>query len=129
MSLGVHALDDIGVLGGRIDLSLVDVGTGDEEGTFGVVGLEQIQDMGGISLKWAVVEGKSNSSGLGARVDATSSIGDVAILWTGNCRRIKPSRCLVLATSGTIFIVASRRIAVVCRGATPYSQLASESTR
>jgi hypothetical protein len=76
VTLLVHALEDIGELGGNVDLALVDVVTSDEECGLCIVLLHQIQDMGGENLLWAVVVGQGHRAGSDTVVDTIASIFD-----------------------------------------------------
>lgn len=78
----VHTLDNVVVL--DIELPLVDVVPGDKERCFGVMTLEQVQNMLGKLLLWAVVEGESNDSRLRTSEDTGSAICDIAPLVTRN---------------------------------------------
>lgn len=84
VAVGVHALDNGRQFRSGVDLTLVDVGTRDEEGSFSIVGLENIQDMGSVLLKRTVIEGKSNSTRRFAAINASSSIGYGAKLRASN---------------------------------------------
>ena len=124
VTLGVHALDGGHVSRGRVDLTLVDVGTGDEEGSLAAILLEEVQDVISVVLDWAVVEGESDGAGLLARVDTSPSICHRADLGTGNGRGVGSGRSLVLGAGRAELVLAAGRVAVIARVAAPYSLLA-----
>lgn len=72
----VHALKNIGELGGNVDLTLVDVVTSDEKRSLCVVLLHQVQDMGCENLLWAVVVSQGYRAGSDTVVDTIASIFD-----------------------------------------------------
>jgi hypothetical protein len=84
MALGVHALNDINVLLGQINLAFVDVVASDEESSLCVVGLHEIQDMGSESLLWAIIVRQGNGSSCDAAVDTRATVRDGANLGAGN---------------------------------------------
>jgi hypothetical protein len=57
VTLSVHALDSSGVFGGDVDLTLVDVVASDEESGLSAVGLEDVHDVLGVLLLWAIIVG------------------------------------------------------------------------
>ena len=50
VTISIHALDVGGKFRGDINFALANVVTSDEKGSLGVVGLEEVQDMGGVVL-------------------------------------------------------------------------------
>lgn len=84
MTLRVHALDDAGELRSRVDFSLVDVVASDEESRLSIVGLEDVKNVGGVVLLWAIIVGQSNCARGDAIVDTGATVLNRANLGAGN---------------------------------------------
>jgi hypothetical protein len=84
VTLRVHALDDAGELRSGVDFTLVDVVASDEESGLSVVGLEDVKNVGGVVLLWAIVICQSNCAGGDAVVDTSAAILNGANLGAGN---------------------------------------------
>lgn len=84
VTLRVHALDDAGELRGGVDFTLVDVVARDEESSLSVVSLEDVKNMGGVVLLWAIVVGQSDCAGGDAVVDTSATVLDGADLGASN---------------------------------------------
>jgi hypothetical protein len=55
VTLGIHALENIGELRSDVDLALVDVVSGDEKSGLSIVLLHQVEDVRSEDLLWAVI--------------------------------------------------------------------------
>ena len=84
--------------GGVVDLSLAVVITSDEEGCFGIVLLQYIQNMFGVDV-WAIIISNGNGSRHCAIVDTSSTIQDIAELGSCNIGSASTRRDLVVVTS------------------------------
>lgn len=126
VTLGVHALDSSGVLGGDVDLTLVDVVASDEESGLSAVGLEDIHDVLGVLLLWAIIVGQSNCARGNAVVDTSATVCDVADLSTGDGRSVGTTWGNVLRAARTVLVVTSRGVAVVILGTAVYKSLVSQ---
>lgn len=113
VALRLHALDDTGELRGGVNLTLVDVVARDEESSLGVVCLEDIKDVSGVVLLWAIVVGDSDCAGGDAVVDTSATVGNVADLGAGNGRGVGTSGGDVLGATRAVCVVAARGVAVV----------------
>ena len=129
VTLSLHALDSSGVLGGDVDLTLVDVVASDEESGLSAVGLEDIHDVLGVLLLWAIVVGQSNCARGDAVVDTSATVLDVADLGTGDGRSVGTTWGDVLRAARTVLVVTSRGVAVVILGTAVYELLVSQQSR
>ena len=116
VAFGIHALDDFDELRGKIDLSLVDVVSSDEESSLGVVGSHDIKDVAGENLLWAVIVGDSNRSWGSATVDAVASVLDISKLGASDRGSVGTARSLVLWAARAVLVIAARGVAVVILG-------------
>ena len=114
--LGVHALDDTDELRSGVNLTLVDVVTGNEEGSLSVVCLEDIKNVSSVFLLWAIVVGQGNCAGSNAVVDTSATVRNRADLGTGNRRGVGTGGGSILRAARTVLVVATRRVAVVVLG-------------
>jgi hypothetical protein len=113
VAFGVHALDDTDELRSGVDLTLVDVVATDEESSLSVVGLEDVEDVSGVVLLWAIVVGQSNCARGNTVVDTSATVLNGTDLSTGNGRGVGTSGGNVLRAAGTVLVVATRRVAVI----------------
>ena len=63
MAGSIHALEDSDEFWSSIDLALVDIVASDEEGGLGVVRIQNIKNVVGVRLLWAVIVGKCDRAG------------------------------------------------------------------
>jgi hypothetical protein len=84
VALGVHTLDDIDELGRDINLTLVDVVSSDEESSLRVIAGEDIQDVVGEDLLWAIIVGQRNGTGCDAVVNARAAVLNISNLGPSN---------------------------------------------
>lgn len=113
VALGIHALDDTGKLRGGVDFTLVDVVASDEECSLSVVCLEDIEDVSGVVLLWAIVVGQSDCARLDAVVYTSTTVRNGANLGAGNRRGAGTSGCDVLGAARAVLVVTARGVAVV----------------
>jgi hypothetical protein len=104
--------------GGVIDLSLSIVVASNEEGGFGIVLLQYIQDMLGVDV-WTVIISNGNGSSHCAIIDTSSTIQNFTELGSRNSRSASSGWDLVIVTSRSEVELASRCRTVVCAFATP----------
>jgi len=116
VALRLHALDNAGELRGGVDLALVDVVAGDEESSLSVVCLEDIKDVSGVVLLWAIVVGQSNCARGDTVVDTRATVRNGANLGAGNRRGVCTSGGDVLRATGAVRVVAARGVAVIILG-------------
>jgi hypothetical protein len=110
---------------GVINLSFSVVVASNEEGGFGIVLLQYIQDMLGVNV-WAVIISDGNGSSHCAIVDTGSTIQDFTELGSRNSRSASAGWDLVIVTSRSEVELAPRCGTVVCAFATPaWSMLGS----
>ena len=129
VTLSVHALNSSGVFGGDVDLALVDVVASDEESGLSAVGLEDIHDVLGVLLLWAIVIGQSNCARGDTVVDTSATVFDVADLSTGNGRSVGTTWGYVLRAARAVLVVTSRGVAVVILGTAVCKLLVSQQLR
>jgi len=110
---GVHALDDINILLGDVDLALVDVVASDEKGSLSVVAVQNVQDVFRQNRLWAIVVSERNGTSLDAVVDTSAAIGNRANLGTVHGRSVGTSWSHVVRTARAIGILASWGVAGV----------------
>jgi hypothetical protein len=107
-------------------LTLVDVVASDEESGLSAVGLEDIHDVLGVLLLWAIIVGQSNCARGNAVVDTSATVCDVADLSTGDGRSVGTTWGNVLRAARTVLVVTSRGVAVVILGTAVYKSLVSQ---
>ena len=113
VALRVHALEDIAELRSNVNLSLVDVVSGDEESSLGVVRSHDIENVAGEDPLWAIVVGNGNCARCGATVDTGATVLDVAKLGTSDGRGVGTAWGCVLRAARAVLVVASGRVAVI----------------
>lgn len=101
-----------------INLSLAVVVASDEECGFGVVLLQDIQDMLSVDVRPVIIR-DSNGSCHGAIIDAGSTIRDITKLGSRNGRGVAACWDGVVVTRGAIVELTSRGSTVVSTFATP----------
>jgi hypothetical protein len=111
-----------------INFSLSVVVASNEEGGFGVVLLQHIQNMLGVDV-WAVIISNGNGSSHCAVVDTGSTIQDFTELGSRNSRSASAGWDLVVVTSRSEVELASRCRTVVCAFATPAWSMLERITR
>jgi hypothetical protein len=112
----VHALDNTDELRSGVDFTLVDVVTRDEESSLGVVCLEDIENVGGVVLLWAIVVGQGNCTRGDTVVDTSATVLYGTNLGTSDARSVGTSGGDVLGAARAVLVVATRRVAVVIGG-------------
>jgi hypothetical protein len=118
VTLRVHALEDIAELRSNVNLPLVDVVSGDEESSLGVVRSHDVEDMTSEHLLWSIVVGYGNCAGCCATVDTSTTVLDVAEFSTSNGRGVGTAWGCVLRAAGAVLVIASGRVTVVIFSAT-----------
>jgi hypothetical protein len=108
MTFGGHALDGRLEFWGSVNLTLVDVVTGDEECGFGVIRFENVKNMVGVVREWTVIVGDCYGTGCSALVNSSTAVFYRSDLVTGNVRSVVSSRSDVFGASRSIFILAAR---------------------
>jgi hypothetical protein len=103
---------------GIVNLSFAVVVTSDEEGGFGVVLLQDIQNMLGVDV-WAVIISDSNGSSHCAVVDTGSTIQNITELRSRNSRSASAGWNRVVVASRGVVELTSRCSTVSCAFATP----------
>ena len=84
MAGSVHLLDDSGPFsGGIVNSTLAVVDTSNKEGSLHLVLFEKIKNIVSIDV-WTVIISDGNGAGLSARVDAATTILNIAKLGTSN---------------------------------------------
>ena len=103
---------------GVVNFSLSIVVTSDEEGGFGIVLLQDIQNMLGVDV-WAVIISNSNGSSYCAVVDTGSTIQNITELRSRNSRSASAGWNRVIIASRGVVELTSRCCTVGCAFATP----------
>jgi len=109
----VHSPDDVRPGSARVvDLTLADVGTGDEEGCLGVVLGEQVQEVVCVQVRPVVIRDGDVTRVLAA-IDTRAAVGDRADARTRDVPRIRAIGDLVGIAARTVVDLAVRGIAVL----------------
>jgi hypothetical protein len=103
---------------GVVNFSFAVVVASDEEGSFGIVLLQHIQNVLGVNV-WAVIISNGNGSSHCAIVDTSSTIQDLTELRSGDSGSASARRDLVVITSRCEVELTSRCSTVICAFATP----------
>lgn len=116
MAIGDHAADDGRVpRAGVLDLALGAIVTDDEEGGLDLVGLEDVEELGGVDVG-AVVKGQGHLALVDALGDV-DAVRDVAESWAGDARRVAAGGDLVSVAGGSVRELAAGGTAVLAAGA------------
>lgn len=113
VALRIHTLNDINELLSNVDLTLVNVVTSDEKGSFGVVCSHDIQNMGGEDLLWAIVISDSDSARSYTAVNTLPAVRNTSKLGTSDSGGVGSSRGFVLGASWAVLVITTRRIAEI----------------
>jgi hypothetical protein len=120
VAVGIHSLDGIDeATFWKIDLTLANVVTGDEEGCHGVVRHKKIQDVISVVLSGAIIICKGDSTRFRAFVNAVTTILDVSELRTINSGGVGSSRGNVLGAARSIVVQTAGRVAELAGGTAP----------
>jgi hypothetical protein len=120
IAIGIHSLDGIDEAAFRkIDLTLPDVVTGDEESRHRVVRHKKIQDVISVVLSGAIIISKGDGARFRAFVNAVTTILDVSELRTINSGGVGSSRGNVLGAARSIVVQTAGRVAELAGGTAP----------
>jgi len=112
VALSIHSADDAGPALGGINGTLAKIVTSDKEGGFEAVVRELVQDLVGVNVR-AVIIGNGHRAGGLARVDASSSILNIALLRARVITSASSTRSLVAIASWTEVDQTIRSTAVI----------------
>lgn len=112
VTFSIHSADDAGPVLGGINGTLAKVVTSDKEGGLETIFRKLVKDLVGVNVR-AVIIGNGHRAGGLARVDASSSVLDIALLRARIIASASSTRSLVAIASWTEVDQTIRSSAVI----------------